>query len=59
MAKPKKVWNPQYNKVWVRTALQDVLSRHEIYGLSGGSHKLIKDVLSICDKKAKEKEKTK
>jgi|TARA_R110001592_G_scaffold327303_1_gene608413 hypothetical protein len=51
-----KKWNPKYNKVWVRTALQDVLSRHEPYGLSGGSRKMIKEVLAILDKRVLEQE---
>ena len=56
MAKAKKVWNPQYNKVWVRIALQNALIKYEPYGLSGNSHKLITEVLASCDQKALEKE---
>ena len=55
MAK-KKIWNPQYTKTWVRTALQNELIKNEPYGLTAESHKLIKAVLQECDKKALEKQ---
>jgi hypothetical protein len=56
MAKARKVWNPKYNKVWVRTALQDVLTHDTMYELNISGKKLIKDVLAICDKRALEQE---
>jgi len=56
MAKARKVWNPQYNKVWVRTALQNVLGKNEPYGLSGSSQKIIKEVLALCDQRVLQRE---
>ena len=56
-AKRKPKWNPQYDKIWVRVALQDVLNKYEMHGLGADSKKLINDVLAICDKKALEREK--
>ena len=55
-AKRKPKWNPNYKKAWVRTALQNALSRDSHEGISIDGNKLIKEVLVECDRKAKEKE---
>ena len=50
--KPVKKWNPKYNKVWVRTAMQNALSK-SVYGDIGIEGKrLVKEVLAECDQRA-------
>jgi len=50
--KPVKKWNPKYNKVWVRTAMQNALSK-SIYGDIGiDGKRLVKEVLAECDQRA-------
>jgi|TARA_R110002020_G_scaffold314978_5_gene530163 hypothetical protein len=52
--KPVKKWNPKYNKVWVRTAMQNALSK-SIYGDIGiDGKRLVKEVLAECDRRAVE-----
>ena len=47
-----KKWNPKYNKAWVRTSMQNSLSK-SLYGDIGiDGKRLIKEVLAECDKKA-------
>ena len=49
--KPVKKWNPKYNKVWVRTAIQNALMK-SVYGDIGvDGKKFVKEVLAECDKR--------
>ena len=57
--KPKKVWNPKYNKVWVRMAMQNALSKDLHMGIQVNEKKFIKEVLAECDEKALELEEQK
>ena len=54
-AKRKPKWNPNYKKVCVRIALQNALSKDSHEGIDISGKNLIKEVLSVCDRKAKEK----
>jgi len=57
--KPIKKWNPKYNKVWVRMAMQNALSKDLHMGIQVNEKKFIKEVLAECDEKALELEEQK
>ena len=57
--KPVKKWNPKYNKVWVRTALQNALSKSTYGDIGLDGKNIIKEVLQECDQKAIKEEENK
>jgi|TARA_R110000824_G_scaffold295858_1_gene484178 hypothetical protein len=50
--KPIKKWNPKYNKVWVRMAMQNALLKPMYGDIGVDGKKFIKEVLAECDEKA-------
>lgn len=52
--KPMKKWNPKYNKVWVRTAMQNALLKTGYGSIGVEGKRFVKEVLAECDLKATE-----
>jgi uncharacterized protein YbcV (DUF1398 family) len=50
--KPVKKWNPKYNKVWVRTAMQNALLKSGYGSIDIEGKRFVKEVLAECDQRA-------
>ncbi len=50
--KPVKKWNPKYNKVWVRTAIQNALMKSQYGDIGVEGKRFVKEILAECDRRA-------